>query len=80
MLLLQDNPRPHSANQATAKLCSLKWEVLQHPHYSQDLAPRDFHLFLPLKALLTMTLLKEQCACGSNSNKKNFTPQDSRDF
>jgi len=49
MLLLHDNARPHSANQTTATLRSFKWEVLQHPPCSPDLAPRDFHVFGPLK-------------------------------
>jgi hypothetical protein len=26
----------------------LKWKVLQHPPYSPDLTPSDFHLFGPL--------------------------------
>ena len=30
---------------------SFKWEVLQLPLYSPDLAPSDFHLFGPLKHL-----------------------------
>ena len=49
VLLLHDNARPHSANQTTATLRSFQWEVLQHPPYSPDLAPSDFHLFGPLK-------------------------------
>jgi len=49
VLLVHDNARPHSANQTTATLRSFKWEVLQHPPYSPDLAPSDFHLFGPLK-------------------------------
>jgi len=49
VLLLHDNVRPHSANQTTATLRSFNWEVLQHPPYSLDLAPSDFHLFGPLK-------------------------------
>ena len=53
MLLLHDNARPHSANQTTATLTLFKWEVLQHPPYSQDLAPSDFHLFGPLKQHLS---------------------------
>jgi transposase len=28
---------------------SFKWEVLQHPPYSPDLAPSEFHFFGPLK-------------------------------
>ena len=27
----------------------LKWEAMEHPAYSPDLAPSDFHLFGPLK-------------------------------
>jgi transposase len=47
--MYHDNARPHSANQTTATLRSFKWEVLQHPPYSPDLAPSDFNLFGPLK-------------------------------
>jgi transposase len=53
ILLLHDNACPHSANQTTATLRSLKWEVLQHPPYSPNLAPSDFHLFGPLKQHLS---------------------------
>ena len=49
VLLLHDNACPHSANLTTATLRSFKWEVLQHPPYSPDLALSDFHLFGPLK-------------------------------
>ena len=85
MLLLHDNTCPHSANQTTATLKSFNWEVLQHPPYSPGLALSDFHLFVPLKHLsgecfLMMTRLKEQCAHGSDTNQKNFTPQVSRDL
>jgi len=27
----------------------VKWDILDHPPYSPDLAPSDFHLFLHLK-------------------------------
>ena len=47
--MYHDNARPHSANQTTATLRSFKWEVLQHPPYSPDLSPSDFHFFGPLK-------------------------------
>jgi len=49
VLLLHHNAHPHSANQTTATLRSFKWEVLQHPPYSPELAPSDFHMFGPLK-------------------------------
>jgi hypothetical protein len=48
MLLLHD-VLPHSANQTTAMLRSFKWEVIQHPPYSPNLVPSDFHFFGPLK-------------------------------
>jgi len=53
ILLLHDNARPHSANQTTATLRSFKWKVLQHPPYSSELTPSDFHLFGPLKQHLS---------------------------
>jgi len=30
-------------------LPSFKWDILDHPPFSPDLAPSDFHLFLQLK-------------------------------
>jgi len=53
MLLLHDNALPHSANQTTAMMRSFKWEVLQHPPYSPNLVPSDFHFFGPLKQHLS---------------------------
>jgi hypothetical protein len=35
-----------------ALLEKFKWDVLDHPPYSPDLAPSDFHLFLHLKKYL----------------------------
>ena len=51
--LLHDNARPHSAHVTTALLEKFKWDILDHPPYSPDLAPSDFHLFLHLKQHLT---------------------------
>jgi histone-lysine N-methyltransferase SETMAR len=34
------------------------WEVLEHPAYSPDLAPSDFHLFPNLKEFLVGRLFK----------------------
>ena len=53
VLLLHDNARPHNANHTTTTLMSFKWEVLQHPPYSPDLALSNFHLFGPLKQHLS---------------------------
>lgn len=50
--LLHDNARPHTARVTSALLGSWKWDVLDHPPHSPDLAPSDFHLFLHLKQYL----------------------------
>lgn len=45
VILLHDNARPHTAKIVQAALQDLFWEVLQHPPYSPDLAPTDYHVF-----------------------------------
>lgn len=52
VILLHDNARPHSAAKTLETLQELRFEVLEHPPYSPDLAPSDFHLFGPLKEAL----------------------------
>jgi hypothetical protein len=37
------------ANKTNETLQNFRWEVLEHPPYSPDLAPSNFHLFGPLK-------------------------------
>jgi histone-lysine N-methyltransferase SETMAR len=41
-----------TANRTRELLWRYNWEVLDHPPYSPDLAPSDFHLFGPLKKQL----------------------------
>ena len=48
MCLLHVNARPHSAHVTTALLEKFKWDILDHPPYSPDLAPSNFHKFLHL--------------------------------
>jgi transposase len=52
VLLLHDNARPHTAALTRALLEHFEWELYDHPPYSPDLAPRDYHLFTYLKNLL----------------------------
>ncbi|GBM96487.1 hypothetical protein AVEN_13963-1 [Araneus ventricosus] len=40
---------PHTASVTRDLKTRFQWNVLEHPLYSQDLAPSDFHLFGPLK-------------------------------
>ncbi|VVC28199.1 Ribonuclease H-like domain,Transposase, type 1 [Cinara cedri] len=47
--LLHDKARPHTANVTKQLLDSFGCDVLNHPPYSPDLAPSDYHLFTSLK-------------------------------
>jgi len=49
MCLLHDNVWSHSKHVTTALLEKFKWDILDHPPYSPELAPSNFHLFLHLK-------------------------------
>jgi transposase len=49
VVLLHDNARPHTAARTLALLEYLNWELFEHPLYSPDLAPSDYHLFTCLK-------------------------------
>jgi len=46
------NAQPHSAAQTQDLITSFTWEQMDHPPYTPDLAPSDFHLFLQLKKSL----------------------------
>jgi len=50
-LLLHD-ACPHTAAHTLETFKQLKWEAIEHPAYSPDLAPSDFHLFGQLKEAL----------------------------
>jgi histone-lysine N-methyltransferase SETMAR len=52
VLLLHDNARPHTARLTRERIDQLGWKLLEHPAYSPDLAPSDYHLFGPLKTHL----------------------------
>jgi histone-lysine N-methyltransferase SETMAR len=49
MCLLHDNTRPHSMHVTTVLLEKFKWDTLDHPLHSPDLASSDYHMFLRLK-------------------------------
>lgn len=49
MLFHQDDSRFQTCGVAMAKIHQLGYELLLHPAYSPDLAPRDFVLFPNLK-------------------------------
>ena len=45
IILLHDDARPYTVNLVRDKLQRFGWETLQHPPYSPDLSPCDFHIF-----------------------------------
>jgi len=49
VLLLHVNARPHTAHATANLLERWGWEILEHPPYSPDPAPSDFHLFPNMK-------------------------------
>jgi histone-lysine N-methyltransferase SETMAR len=50
--LLHDNAWPHTAAHTPALLEHFNWELFDHPPYSPDLTPSDYHLFTYLKKWL----------------------------
>lgn len=58
VILLHDNARPHTARLTRRRLDEFGWEVLDHPPYSPDLAPSDYHLFRSLEHFLRGKLFK----------------------
>ena len=52
VVLFNDNARPHMARWSAHLLEEFSWEVFNHPSYSPNLAPNDFHFFLHLKKFL----------------------------
>jgi histone-lysine N-methyltransferase SETMAR len=52
VLFLYDNAPAHRALATQKKLAYLGFQCLDHPPYSPDLAPSDYHMFPGLKKLL----------------------------
>jgi hypothetical protein len=50
--MLHNNAHPHTAAATQVLIATFGWEQFDHPPYSPDLAPRDFHVFLHLKTFL----------------------------
>jgi hypothetical protein len=50
--MLHDNVRPHTASATQDLIATFGWEQFDHPPYSPDLGPSDYHVFLHLKTFL----------------------------
>ena len=49
VLILHDKAKLDTAGLMQHKLVKMHWKTLDHPPYSPDLSPCDFHMFGPLK-------------------------------
>ncbi|GFS66317.1 histone-lysine N-methyltransferase SETMAR [Trichonephila clavipes] len=49
VVLLHDNARPHVSRVTQMELDKFKWDTLDHPPYSTNMLPCDFHVFGSLK-------------------------------
>jgi len=61
VMFLQDNAPAHRSRETMVKIDEMGFEILEHPHYSPDLAPSDYFLFPQLKkpskvAILTLQM------------------------
>jgi histone-lysine N-methyltransferase SETMAR len=52
VVMLHDNACPHTAATTQDLIATIGWEQFDHPPYSPDLAPSDFHVFMHLKTYL----------------------------
>ena len=59
VLLLHDNAPLHKSRVAQAAIRECKFEQLNHPPYSPDLAPSDYYLFRNLKYHLRGTRFRD---------------------
>ena len=66
-ILLHDNARPHILMISRQKLHTLNYEVLDHPLYSPDLSPTDFHFFKHLD-----NFLLEKCFRNPKDTETTF--------
>ena len=58
VLFLHDNDPAHRALATQKKLAYLGFQYLDHPPYSPDLAPSDYHLFPGLKNKWKVTIFR----------------------
>jgi len=52
VVLLHGNAWPHTAARTNALIKLFNWEIFDHPPYSPDLAPSNYHLFTKMKVWL----------------------------
>jgi transposase len=73
VVLLHDNARPHTAAHTRALLGHFDWELFDHPPYSPDLAPSDYHLFTYLKKWLGSQRFRKRRVNARRQNVPELT-------
>ena len=53
-VVLLHNAQPHTTACINALIKLFNWEIFDHPPYSPDLAPSDYHLFTKMKVWLAI--------------------------
>jgi len=74
-LFLHDNAPAHRALPTQKKLAYLGFQFLDHPPYSLDLAPSDYHLFPGLKTIERSPFFIRHgghCCSGDLVERRNF--------
>lgn len=51
-VLLHNNMQTHTATHTNALISLFNWEIFDHPSYSTDPMPSDYHLFIKMKVWL----------------------------
>jgi histone-lysine N-methyltransferase SETMAR len=84
VLLQHDNARPHTACVRAATIEDTRFECLPHPLNSPDLAPSDYHIFGPLKEVISGKTfhsdeeVQEAVQQWQHTRPKNFFQEESR--
>jgi len=52
IILLHDNAQPHTVARTNALIKLFNLDIFDHPPYSPDLAPSNYHLFTKMKVWL----------------------------
>ncbi|KAL0822131.1 hypothetical protein ABMA28_004265 [Loxostege sticticalis] len=78
VLFLHDNAPAHRSEVALQAIHSAGFEMLDHPPYSPDLAPSDFHLFPKLKEHIRGTKFADDDAVMAAVNE--FFESQEKDF
>lgn len=78
IVLQHDNATPHTAKVTKTWLKDAGWDVLEHPPYSPDLAPSDYHLFRSMEHWLRGKKFESRIAL--ENSLIDFFNSKNRDF